>query len=654
MPARQLDRKMQKGSSIEFVTRGPRPRVTLVAPRSRPIEITPTRSGNRYRVEYSQTDEEGMYVFTVQTGRKVSKQWFAVGDVVFDWVPASFALRDEGRYVEHLITSFSQMGNVVVAHSLCSWRGTEYPSRAFRTAESVRLDPVELILCKSADVGVAVLLAYHWVPETDVDMWRHPGEKQVRSARKMIRELHGLYATHPSMGGFYCYWEPGDVLQRPYYEATTRYIKSIDPGLLTGAAPYIFSTDRYHGGTLPLMPAALSSVDTLDFIVPQSSVAVYPYPINRTKDHLALTVASTSRKPTAMAVGHVETFPRYFVEGERLLPSDVIIGQIFSASLTRGASGIATFVYSYVADRENRALAKLREAIAFFRRTADLRRSPRSIAAFIPLDPTYWPTMGTRVLRRLRSVGLDVDLIQAPLHSRGGMGQANVVLLLDPPELEAHEAAALAETCRSGSSLIVLGYPPSGLREVLGVESRNVGKYGGLKLTKRIGPRIKEGEIRRFGFELVFCPTLLGARPLGVFESIPPGFQPGAFSVTKNKFGRGTAYFVGVPSLATLERIPELLLDLIEEGSPPGLTALSWEIRGLSEDSDLITSTDSMAMVNLGEQGIQVGVRYKGPMASKRICVVDFIGKRERSEDINQELDIALEPFRPTLLELVD
>jgi len=653
----QLKHKMLKGEPLRFSLKGLKARVTLVAPKRPPADITLKKTGRGYRVDYSETSEEGLYVFTIHNGKKTSKQWFAVGNVVIDWIPVSFVTSKGESYVERTIKSFSDIGNIVVAHNLYTWEGAEYPSRRFSRVKGLETDPIAAILRISADHGVAVLLAYHWAAKTGVDMWMHPGAKQTASAKAMVKELHRMYASFPSMAGFYFYWEPGDILEAPYYDQTTRYVKSLDPGLFTGAAPYIFSTERYHGGTLPLMPSALSAVEALDCIIPQSSIAIYPYPITRTKDHLALAAASLAGHPSRLAVGHVETFPRYFVDGEKLMPSDVVAGQILSASMTRDASGVSAFIFSYVADRGGDAPQKFREAMAWFRRSAELRRTDNPVAAYFPLDPVYWPTMGTKVLAGLRRIGLDARLIQPPLGDLKDWAnrvrdRADVILLFDPPELRKCEARALADLCRSGSSLVVFGYPPSGLREVLGVDSRNVGKYGGYKLTEPLGRRTVAEEVKRFGFEFVFCPTLRGAEPLAVFESIPPGFQPGAFAVTRNRFGKGRACFVGVPSLVVLERTPELLLDLVDQGLAAKRGAIPWDIDGLSEECDMIVSSDSLAVVNLGRTSLSAVAHYRGAVKPRRVEVSDDeSGVEWNAETLDAQL--LLRPMQPVLVKLV-
>jgi len=194
--------KARAGETLRFLVEGPPPRVVLVSPGEAPRQVLAKKTSTGYLVEYSSTEREGLYVFTITSARRTLKRWFLVGDLVMDWVPASFALRDEGNRAGEVISAFSEVGNVVVAHSLCSWRGALYPSRGFPIEKGLESDPLDVILRTSQAKGVAVLFSYHWVPRRDVDMWVHPGPKEIASAKRMITELHALYSSYPSMAGF--------------------------------------------------------------------------------------------------------------------------------------------------------------------------------------------------------------------------------------------------------------------------------------------------------------------------------------------------------------------------------------------------------------------------------------------------------------------
>jgi len=316
-------------------------------------------------------------------------------------------------------------------------------------------------------------------------------------------------------------------------------------------------------------------------------------------------------------LGHVETFARYFVEGEKVPPLEFIKGQLLSASMARGAAGVTTFIYSSLLDRGNDAIGCLESAMNWFKMTTRFRRQLSQIGIYAPLDAPYWPTVLSPFLRKIRRLGLDMSVVQLPL--LGGEKwrkfieeHVKVLVLPDPPELTQLEAKFLSGYVERGNSIVVMGYPPKALRPILGIESRNVGKYGGIKLLKPIADRMPIDIVKRFGFELVFCATPIEAEPLAVYESIPAGFQPGAYAVTRTKRNEGYAFFIGIPSLAVLEKVPELLLDVVDLTISRADLRIPWEIEGLTEDCDLIAGEDFVMAVNLSDNTIEAIARCRG------------------------------------------
>lgn len=201
--------------------------------------------------------------------------------------------------------------------------------------------------------------------------------------------------------------------------------------------------------------------------------------------------------------------------------------------------------------------------------TSVFRRKLSPIGVYALLDPDHWPTVLSPFLRRLRRLGLDASVVQPPLcenekWERFVEDNIRVIVLPDPPDLKESETRFLDNYLKKGGSIIVLGYPPRGLRRLLGVESRNVGKYEGLKMLKQMADRLPAGAIKRFGLELVFYVTLTGAEPLGVYESRPSVFQPGAYGVSRIERGKGCGIFIGIPSKTLLEKMPELFLDSLD------------------------------------------------------------------------------------------
>ncbi|MBO3809734.1 MAG: DUF4434 domain-containing protein [Candidatus Brockarchaeota archaeon] len=314
-------------------------------------------------------------------GTKTWKKWVLVGSMLLDWysVPDGKRREDALEYLD----SFSSRGNAIVLHNITGPGKTFYPSRRFPAAGELDPSFFDFFMEEAARRGCAILFSYHWVPKTFVDMWRFPAREQTSQAKTVIRELHQLYSNYDSMAGFYAYWEPGDTAELPYYGETLNYVKKLDEGLFTASAPYLFSTEKYHGGSLPLMFSALSTVEGLDCVIPQSSVAVYPYPLNRTKDHAALAAGSSS--PLGKIVlGHVKTFSRFFVENEEAPPAEFIKGQVLSASFTRGAHGASTFTYSLLFKRDENIVRSFEEAVRWLEETSVFRRKLSPIGSTHP------------------------------------------------------------------------------------------------------------------------------------------------------------------------------------------------------------------------------------------------------------------------------
>lgn len=647
---------LEAGDKIKLTIRPGRKapgKIRLLKPGGEPLEVKTRLGGNVATVTYSDTDRKGLYVFNIKTNSKTYKKWVMVGSMMLDWYSVS---EENGREdVIKYLDSFTHIGNVIVLHNITGPMKTLYPSRRFPVASKQDPDFFDFFLKEAARRGCAVLFSYHWVPETHVDMWRFPSREQTSQAKMVIRELYQLYSNYDSMAGFYSYWEPGDTAELPYYEETLDYVKKLDDGLFTAAAPYLFSTEKYHGGSLPLMFSALSTVGSLDCLIPQSSVAVYPYPLNKTKDHAALAVGS-STPLGKIVLGHVETFARVFVENEKAPPAEFIKGQVLSASFTRGAHGASTFIYSLLFKRDEKIVRSFEEAVRWLKEISMFRRKLSPVGIYAPLDPDHWPTVLSPFLRKLRTLGLDASVVQPPLcknekWERFVEDNIRVIVLPDPPELNESETRFLGNYLKKGGAIIVLGYPPKGLRRLLGVESRNIGKYGGLKLLKKMADRVPAGTLKRFGFELVYCVTPTKAKPIGVYESIPSGFQPGAYGITRMESRGGCGVFIGIPSAVVVEKVPELLLDAVDSALSRSGLRIPWEIHGLTEDCDLLVGEDVILMVNLSGGEINVTAKHRGenPPAS-----FELIGSHQGHVKLDRDtFKIILKPFKPIGVKLV-
>ncbi|MGQ9596131.1 MAG: hypothetical protein ACUVQY_09820 [Thermoproteota archaeon] len=193
--------------------------IRLLEPGKKPLEMDFTRGKGKVSATYEDVDRDGLYVFNIRKGQRTFKKWAVVGDLLLDWYPISYLFHHGKGEVLRYLDSFSRVGNVIVLHNLTSWKGVSYPSKVFPVVEDTNPTLLIFFLDEAGKRGCGVLFSYHWVPETDLDMWRYPAEKQIASAKKVIKELYETYYAYDAMAGFYSYWEPGDIDESTYFSA---------------------------------------------------------------------------------------------------------------------------------------------------------------------------------------------------------------------------------------------------------------------------------------------------------------------------------------------------------------------------------------------------------------------------------------------------
>lgn len=170
-------------------------------------------------------------------------------------------------------------------------------------------------------------------------------------------------------------------------------------------------------------------------------------------------------------------------------------------------------------------------------------------------------------------------------------------------------------------------------------------------LLKPIGDRMPANVVRKMGFQLVFCATPMGAEPLAVYESIPSGFQPGAWAITEKR-NEGRAFFVGIPSSVVLDKIPELFLDMVDLGLSGSNFKIPWDIYGLTEDCELIAGQDFILCVNLSEKTVEVLASYRGVTLPQSIEPFSE-GIKVEGSDGKIFLRLILRPFEPAGAKLI-
>jgi hypothetical protein len=230
-----------------------------------------------------------------------------------------------------------------------------------------------------------------------------------------------MYASHPSLAGFYSYQEGSGTYYVPYVREFTRHAKALNPGLLTACAPFVDD---------PLLAGYLSTVDTLDVTIFQGQVmASYRpdnrkrYPLRRVRDFAALGIGA-KRLQDKIAITHVELFG--YLENRpdpdiAAASYDNIFGQIASVATAPGADGIALFAYHphiWAARREPR-VARSRQAVVdglnlFSRVQRSIGADTNPLTVYFPYSDWIverWTESFVPALDGFRRVGVPVDIL---------------------------------------------------------------------------------------------------------------------------------------------------------------------------------------------------------------------------------------------------
>jgi len=403
---------------------------------------------------------------------------------------------------------------------------------------------------------------------------------------------------------------------------------------LTAVAPYVFSSGEYYGGRLPLIFNALGEIDSLDIIIAQSSNAVYPYPLYQSRIHLLLAKASLNNGK--IFLGHVETFGRRFLE-EKFSSGDLIRSQVLSESLVYGVDGISSFTFTYLLDEPTgESLAAYMDSVKEFFEIQGFIKSPPNISLFLPRRAEYW-VFAQNVLQLFRKLGVDLSLVQLPLHGKNvKLSEVSLIILADPPELDGDEVAFLGKYVEDGGAILVTGYPPTGLRPVLGVDERNVGKYGGVEVIVDYLKRCSRGKILGMGYRLVYCPTLNGSEPLAILRK-PKGYggvrDIGSYAATLKEYGKGLAVFTGVPAKTLLTDLSPFFLDLVDLCLAHSGKELKWEFEGLNELVDVVVRDDLLIAFNHGDK-VRFKAKYSGDFSGYEVLGKALVSVKDRVFEI--------------------
>ena len=294
-------------------------------------------------------DPQGLYAIQAWTGQEarpaaIGKATFLFKKLIGDFcITGIFNPKNPEKDMDKYIQEMKGFGaNFLIATSIITPKIVYYKSSICDTNGSSVVDQSyvdDLLKCADKN-GISVMLSATWDATRDI-----PYPDRTKSTEDIIKELYGLYGSHPSLVGFYVDQEGSGIYYAPFVRKLCGYVKQINPGLLTACSPYVDN---------PLLASYLSVIRNLDVIIYQGMVmASYrpdnriKFPLRRVKDFGSLS-SGAKELQNKIALTHVETFGY----GENRLEDLFITGynniyqQILSAATVPDNDGIIMYDYS--------------------------------------------------------------------------------------------------------------------------------------------------------------------------------------------------------------------------------------------------------------------------------------------------------------------
>ncbi len=308
-----------------------------------------SEKASEYTSEFIINNESsnGLYVITSWTGNKLKPSAVGKGYFLYKKIIGDFCIipifdpnnlkEDMNRYLKEVM-NFGD--NLLVLHNIIG-KQAYYKSRICKKDSTSETDEkylgTMLDLCDKE--GIAVLISAMWDATRDI-----PYPERTASTKKIIKELYQVYGTHPSLAGFYTYQEGSGTYMLPFLRKFCRFVKSLDPGLLTAAAPYMDDA---------LLAGYLSTIKDLDIIIYQGMImASYrpdnrrAFPIRYIKD-FGLINTGAKKLQDKISLTHIETFA-YDTNKVYSMPIadyNTTYQQILSAATVPDNDGITIFTY---------------------------------------------------------------------------------------------------------------------------------------------------------------------------------------------------------------------------------------------------------------------------------------------------------------------
>lgn len=568
---------------------------------------------------------KGLYAVHAWAGDKdnpaaVGKATFLFGKIIADFLyPSTIDSDNPDRSVSQYLQDFREIGgNFLIAHGLIG-RKAHFPSKICKTdiAPGSPQDIVEAILRHGDKKGFPVLLSVSW------DLTGKSHSKDRMSEIKFImKELYTLYNHHPSLTGFYTYLEGSGTYFAPFLREFCDHVKSLNPGLLSGCAPYVDD---------PMLAGYIGIIESLDIIIFQGMVmASYrpdnrkKYPIRRVKDFSSLGMGAKYLQ-NKIALTHVELFgylENRISKDHCTTTYENIYPQILSAATAAGSDGISFFTYSsnIFANSQKKypEIRRSRQAVADGMKAFDLiweniSKKPNNLTVYFPHSDWVierWFNYFLPALDAFRNLGVPVDILPYapplnedypywPNHANEAvcprlLKNNKIIIIPNISGLKRTDSDWIKDFVEQGGAVIAFGPQIPMARsssyerkELFGVEEAGTKEHASIIIKETAGKRVFSGD--QYSFPSVQLP--LWKRYRG---KVIAGFEDGSPAVIINTYGKGTVVTVALDAAAAARQIPELIRDVIDYATAVCSVTRPADILGTNENVDVaITKTNN-------------------------------------------------------------
>ena len=567
----------------------------------------------------SEDTPQGLYAIHAWTGDRnspeaVGKASFLLGKMVADFTyPSTLEGEDTDFNISQYLQSFQEIGgNFLIAHGLIG-RKAYFPSKICKTdvTPGSQNDMVEAILRHGDKKGFPVLLSVSW------DLTRNsPSKERTAEIMSIMKELYFLYNHHPSLVGFYTYLEGSGTYFAPFMREFADYAKSLNPGLLTGCAPYVDD---------PMLAGYLGIIESLDIIIFQGGVmASYrpdnrqKFPIRRVKDLCSLGVGAKWLQ-NKIALTHMETFgylENRISSNYSTTSYENIYHELLSAATVAGSDGVSIFNYSgdiYNTLKKYPEIQQSRQAVLDGMKAFDLiwdniSKTPNKLTFYFPHSDWVierWSQSFIPALDAFRILGIPVDILpySPPLSEDYPywpntpnedvlprlLKDQKILILPDVSGFKRTDSDWIKSFVEQGGVVIAFGPQIPMARassyerkDLFGLEEAEPKVHSSIVVTESPGNRVSAGD--KFNIPDISLPLWIstGAKVLAEFEDGSP-------AVLLNRYGKGTVATVVLDAKTSAQQMPGLIRDVIDAAMATCHETRVVDVIGTNENVDIAT-----------------------------------------------------------------